>query len=59
MLSPVDPQFFSRLGQDVKTELKREKELERKADERQQPVHTHNIMLNNIMLLVHLTQGII
>lgn len=36
MLSPVDPQFFSRLGQDVKTELKRDKELERKVNGRQQ-----------------------
>ena len=28
-MSPVDPEFFTRLGQEVKTELKREKQLER------------------------------
>lgn len=38
MLSPVDSKFFSRLGQDVKTELKKEKELEKKADGRQPQV---------------------
>lgn len=43
MQSPVDLQFFSRLGQDVKTELKREKDLERRADERQQQVHYFDV----------------
>ena len=44
MQSPVDHQFFSRLGQDVKTELKREKVLESRADERQQHVQVHLLL---------------